>query len=73
MFCVAECVFASQESFTRYVPKFRKRVSQMTYGECLKAFIWVFRTIIKDKFKAIGIHCQNKLTSQTYLLIESEI
>lgn len=40
----------------------------MTYGECLKAFIWVFRTIIKDK-----IHCQNKLTSQTYLLIESEI
>ena len=45
----------------------------MTYGEFLKAFIWVFRTIIKDKIKAIGIHCQNKLTSQTYLLIESEI
>ena len=43
----------------------------MTYGECLKAFF--FRTIIKDKIKAIGIHCQNKLTSQTYLLIESEI
>lgn len=45
----------------------------MTYEECLKAFIWVFRTIIKDKIKAIGIHCQNKLTSQTYLLLESEI
>ena len=43
----------------------------MTYGECLKAFIWVFITIIKDK--AIGIHSQNKLTSQTYLLIESKI
>lgn len=45
----------------------------MTYGEFLKAFIWVFRTIIKDKIKAIGIHCQNKLTSQTYLLLQSEV
>ena len=65
MLCVAECVFTSQESFTRYVPQFRKRGSRMTFRECLKAFIWVFKTIIKDK--AIGIHYQNKLTSETRL------